>query len=308
MIVYEPNEHFLGDIFHLATSWTMVRIVRAVLGVGVYAAAICIPIVVFELQDRIALEPMIFSFLGVVLSILLVFRTNSAYDRWWEGRKQWGALVNHCRNLAVMVDATFPPDDHASRREVAVHTSNFVLALTEHLRKGVVLDHLELDEAKRAKYETKRHVPNHISADLMAVIEREYRAGHIDGYDLLNIKTHVQALLDILGACERIKKTPIPFSYATYIRIFILAYGALLPFALAPLMGVWAIVVVMFIMFAFLGLELMAAEIEGPFGLDCNDLPTGTIAATISENVFELLVPEGPQKPHHEAKLYEKIF
>ena len=97
MIIYEPNKHFLTDISHLAKSWTMVKIVRSVLAIGVYSAAVCFGLFYFDLGESMEMNLTVFSFLGVVLSILLVFRTNNSYDRWWEGRKQWGALVNHWR-------------------------------------------------------------------------------------------------------------------------------------------------------------------------------------------------------------------
>ena len=112
--------------------------------------------------------------------------------------------------------------------------------------------------------------------------------------------------MDILGACERIKKTPIPFSYAVFLKIFITAYGVLLPFALVTTLGLITIPLVMFIFFALLGVELLGEEIEDPFGLDCNDLPTGDIAHTIKGNVFEIL--EDRKGNARKYELYEKVF
>lgn len=107
--------------------------------------------------------------------------------------------------------------------------------------------------------------------------------------DFINIKGQHESLLDILGACERIKKTPIPFSYSVYIKVFISIYCLLLPFGLYLDFGWYTVPLTMFISFAMIGLELMAQEIEEPFGLDCNDLPTGDIAMNIKRNVHELL-------------------
>jgi putative membrane protein len=111
-----------------------------------------------------------------------------------------------------------------------------------------------------------------------------------------------------LGACERIKKTPIPFSYNIYLKTLILAYSALLPIGLIEEFGYFTIPVVMLIFFAFLGLEMLAQEIEEPFGLDCNDLPTGTIAQTIRNNVFEIvcLFAEVHEEPRRHD--FEKVF
>jgi ion channel-forming bestrophin family protein len=306
MIVYESNQHFLGDILHLAKSWTMVKIMRMVLAMGFYAGAIT-ALMMLLLPDHELMDASIFSFLGIVLSILLVFRTNNSYDRWWEGRKQWGALVNTCRNLAVTVHTTFPKEDMHSRHMMAKLIANFCLAFKEHLRKGVDLGELILlTDADRAEYATKSHIPNHISLQIHQLIHRVYKGGGITGEDYLNLKPHTQDLLDILGACERIRKTPIPFSYAVFIKVFIAAYALLLPFALVATFGLWTPPIMMLIFFAFIGIEMMAEEIENPFSLDCNNLPTGTLANTIKSNVFEILQAEkGQEAP---TELYQKIF
>ena len=183
-----------------------------------------------------------------------------------------------------MCTVCFPKKTKTVVRFMASHIANFCFALAEHLRQGVVLDHLiYLTPELRAEYESKDHIPNHIALQIFQRINQAYRKGDIDMGDYINIKAQHQALLDILGACERIKKTPIPFSYAVFVRIFILAYSFLLPVALVSTFGLWTIPLVMLIFFAFLGVELMAGEIEDPFGLDCNDLPTGNIAHTIKE-------------------------
>jgi putative membrane protein len=253
-------------------------------------------------------ESGVFSLLGIVLSILLVFRTNSAYDRWWEGRKEWGALVNHCRNLAALLHAALPAHDEESRRYLAAHVANFCIALKEHLRAGIKLDELvHVSAAERTLYAAKVHLPNYIAFQIQALIQAKFRSGDLAGEDLLNLRTHTQALLDVAGACERIKKTPIPFSYNVYLKVYIITYTLILPFGLLPDFGYAGIGLIMFIFFAFIGIELMAEEIEDPFGLDCNDLPIGDIAHTIKQNVYELLeVKHAEELPAKE--LYDKVF
>lgn len=307
MIVYEPNKHFLSDIRHLAKSWTMVKIVRAVIMIGFYTLLVCIAAMYIPQMKTMAIDISIFSFLGIVLSILLVFRTNNSYDRWWEGRKQWGALVNNCRNLAVLVHTSFPKEDLQNRHLLAKHISNFCIAFKEHLRSGVKMDELiYVSEEDKAVYANKAHIPNHISVQIHQVIHDVYKQGGITGDDHRNIKEQSAALLDILGACERIKKTPIPFSYSIFIKIFIMVYSLLLPFALVAEWGIYTVPIIMLVFFAFIGVEMMGSEIEDPFGLDCNDLPTGTIAHTIKENVFEIL--EAKKGDNLQAELYDKIF
>ena len=163
-----------------------------------------------------------------------------------------------------------------------------------------------LHDEERAEYETKGHIPNHIALQLFERLAEAHRNAEINEGDYINIKAQHQSLLDILGACERIKKTPIPFSYAVYLKIFITAYGLLLPFALVNMFHLSAIPISMFIFFALLGVELLGEEIEDPFGLDCNDLPTGDIAHTIKSNVFEIL--ESRTAAAVERELYEKVF
>jgi putative membrane protein len=306
MIIYEPNKNWFRDIGNLAKSWTMRKILRGVMLIGVLATIACMLLHYYDVMP--SLHSGIFSLLGIVLSILLVFRTNTAYERWWEGRKQWGNLVNNTRTLATMLQASLMPGDNESRFYFARHIANFAIALKEHLRTTVKLEelvHLEAGELEALKH--KQHKPNHIALWIYSKVRAIYSAGALTDADLISIKPQYEALLDTLGACERIKKTPIPFSYAVYIKIFITLYGIILPFGLFSDFSFYAIPLTMFIFFAMLGLELMAEEIEDPFGLDCNDLPTGDIATTIKKNVFEILEQEVIKEPVA-AEIYSKVF
>lgn len=306
MIVYEPNKNWLGDIMNLSKSWTMKKIVFAVVLIGIYSSLVVFLAQYFNYDPK--LHTGIFSLLGVLLSILLVFRTNSAYDRWWEGRKQWGALVNNTRNYAVYLNAMLPKADKDTRKYFCIWISNFCIAFKEHLRKGTKVEELiSITEEDKEDLETKAHIPNYIAFKLYDKLQVIYKSGTFTDADMINIKPQHQSLLDILGACERIKKTPIPFSYAVYIKIFVTMYGILLPFGLVTDFGWYTVPLVMFIFFAMIGLELMAEEIEEPFGLDCNDLPTGDIAHTIKNNVFEILEVDDRKKEPLERELYEKI-
>jgi ion channel-forming bestrophin family protein len=306
MIYYEPNKNWFRDIINLTTSWTIKKILYGVMCIGAMSTLIHFTLVHFNLIP--SLHSGIFSLLGIVLSILLVFRTNTAYDRWWEGRKQWGHLVNSSRNLALQAQVILPKDDVESREFIAKNISNFSIALSSHLRKGVILDDLVLTTpAEKEELKKKQHIPGYIATSIYNRLHQIYKAGAITDADLINIKNNHEALLDVAGACERIRKTPIPFSYAVYIKVFVSLYGVMLPFGLHADFGVYAIPLTMFIFFAMLGLELMAQEIEDPFGLDCNDLPTGEIAQTIKRNVFEILECEKSVKPL-EAQLYTKVF
>lgn len=308
MIVYESNKSWFQDVIHFSNSWTMYRILRATFVIALLTTLICVALLEFLGTTWLKMDTSFFSLLGVVLSILLSFRTTTAYDRWWEGRKTWGALVNNCRNLAAYIHTAFPAADLASRSLLAQQISNFCLALKEHLRNGTKIEELiGLSPEERTELAQHSNVPLYFAVQILQRIQQVYQGGGISGEDHLNIKVHSQELINVLGICERIKKTPIPFSYDVYLKVFISVYAICLPFALLPTCGYYAIPMVAFVFFAFVGLELMAEEIEDPFGLDCNDLPTGSIALTIKKNVFEILEVDRSaiEVP---AALYTKIF
>lgn len=305
MIIYEPNKNWFRDLRNLTTSWTIRKVMNGVALVGALSLVACGLLYYFDVEPR--LHSGIFSLLGVVLSILLVFRTNTAYDRWWEGRKQWGSLVNHTRSMAVMLEAALPGGDADSRKFFARHIANFAISMKEHLRKGVKAEELDMTPEEVTSYQLADHKPNFFASLIYKRMHVIYKAGAFTDADLMNLRPHHDALLDTLGSCERIRKTPIPFSYSVYIKIFISAYGLMLPFGLYLDFGFYTVPLTMFIFFAMIGLELMAQEIEDPFGLDCNDLPTGDIAQTIRKNVAEILgvsrVQAGAEK-----EIYQKIF
>ena len=308
MILYKTNGNWFGDISHLFTSYTMKRITWSVLAIGVYAALFVGVVEYWNLHRYLAMDTMMFSVLGLILGLFLGFRTNTAYDRWWEARKQWGALVNHSRNMAIYVDSMWPESDVGIRRFMAKHIANFAHALAWHLRDGTRLDELVyLSAEERAYYESKGHIPNFIALRIFQRMSDAHRNGDINLGDYINIKTQHQALLDILGACERIKKTPIPFSYNVYLKLFVTAYGILLPMGLEESFGWTTVPLTMLVFFALLGIELMGEEIEDPFGLDCNDLPTNNIAHTIKGNVFEILEDRKPVETDRK-ELYERVF
>jgi len=308
VILYKTNDNWFGDIANLWSSYTMTRIMRWVGWTALFNLLIIIAFKQFEQMQLAIVSPAIYTLIGLVLSILLVFRTNTAYDRWWEGRKQWGALVNNARNLAVYVHGSFPRSDEDVRRFYGKQISNFCLGLVEHLRDGVQVDELiYLSEEERVRFKAANHVPNLIVRRMYERLSQAHEIGEISNADFINLGPLHKSFLDILGACERIKKTPIPFSYAVYLKIFITVYIAVLPFALVEAFGWLTIPLSMFITFALLGVELLGQEIEDPFGLDCNDLSTGLIAHTIKKNVFEILEDRYTVE-EHERELYEKVF
>ena len=229
------------------------------------------------------------SLVGFVISLLLVFRTNTAYDRWWEGRKQWGALVNNTRNLAIKLSIKMPKGFKQRRQLIRILITNYVFAMKEHLRDGVIAEeleeHPEFDKVAVLKMD---HVPNGIAQNLYLEIMRLREENHITDEQLIVIDQEFRSLTDIIGACERIKKTPIPYSYNAFIKKFIFLYVVSLPFGTITSFGYATVFVVVFLFYILASLELIAEEIEDPFGTDANDLPTDTLSSTIQRNLVEI--------------------
>jgi putative membrane protein len=227
--------------------------------------------------------------LGIVLGLFLVFRTNTAYDRWWEGRKLWGLMVNNTRNLAVKINTYLAEDDKANREWFAQMIVNIPHALKEHLRHGVKPDDLDIvDSEMNKRVEASKHVPNTISSMIYARCNDLYRKGQFTGDHLIILDRELKEFSDIVGACERIKNTPIPYSYSMYIKKFIFIYLLTLPFGLVTREEYLTIPIVLLITYVLLGVELIAEEIEDPFGKDSNDLPTDELSSKIKENVREI--------------------
>jgi len=224
----------------------------------------------------------------------LVFRTNSAYDRWWEGRKLWGSMVNSTRNLALKLHAYLPAEDHEERTWFACIIPNFVYVVKDHLRKDVKADSLTwIDEKQLVAVKASKHKPNKILSWIFNRVNQLYTSGTITGDQLINLDKELKDLTDIMGACERIRNTPIPYSYTMYIKKFIFIYIVTLPFGFVTTSEYMTIPIVLLISFILLSVELIAEEIEDPFGTDVNDLPTDELADKIHDNIREILSAPG---------------
>ena len=230
------------------------------------------------------------SLLGFAISMLLVFRTNTAYDRWWEGRKLWGSLVNNSRNLAIKLNSILARDDEKNRSFFKKIIPLFASELRIHLQNEKTRLALDTDpHPEIAGFDNSKHIPNQIVALMMNKVHLLHRDKAISDYHLLFLNNELQSFLDICGACERIKNTPIPYSYSAFIKKFIFFYVITLPLGFALSLGYLTIPVVIFIFYVLASLEIIAEEIEDPFGKDDNDLPMQKIATNIGKNVEDIL-------------------
>jgi ion channel-forming bestrophin family protein len=292
MVKYNPKVWF-SHIFHGYSRHVMRTLTPAVLFMALFSALLCYLLLdVFNIHES-DFKPTtdMHSLLGVVLGLFLVFRTNSAYDRWWEGRKLWGSYVNNTRNLAHKLNAFLPQDDLENRQWFSKMISNLVVSTRDHLRNEAGYTNLQVpDEHFLPRMRKAIHIPNRISSLLYERVNELYRKDVITGNHLFVIDKELKEFSDIIGACERIKNTPIPYSYTMYLKQFIFIYIITLPLAFVTKTGYMAIPMVSLITFVLLSVELIAEEIEDPFGKDINDLPTDELSERIAENVEEILI------------------
>jgi putative membrane protein len=290
MVNYNPKAWF-SLILH-AYSRHVMRTLRPVLiFMGVYSAVCCYLILdVFRLHEKDFHSTIgMHSLLGIVLGLFLVFRTNSAYDRWWEGRKLWGSMVNNTRNLSHKLNAFLKKDDFENRNFFARMIPNFAISVKDHLRNGSNLNHFDPVGVNFSdQFNQINHIPNKISSLMYERANELYVNKTLSGDQLFLIDKELKEFSDILGACERIKNTPIPYSYTMYIKKFIFIYIITLPFGFVTQTEYMTIPIVILISFVIFSVELIAEEIEDPFGRDINDLPTDELSLKIRENVHEI--------------------
>lgn len=293
MISYNPKDWFTF-IFRFHKADTVRILFPMILAMCAYSGLVAfLELEVWKLSkdNYVRNLTLLHNLLGFVLSLLLVFRTNSAYDRWWEGRKLWGSLVNNSRNMAMKLNAYLSIDDTTTRQQAARLITSYAHTLKKHLRGEQVTFELDQQEhPELASINNNHHVPNQVAALLAKKINRLYKEGKISGEQLLALNPELMSFADICGACERIKNTPIPYSYSAFVKKFIFFYVMTLPFGFVFSLGYYVVPVVAFVFYVLASLELIAEEIEDPFDGDDNDVPTQKIAEGITRHVNEILL------------------
>ena len=287
MIKYNPKIWF-KHIISLNHSDTIIKLWKELIALGIFTLCIAyLEINYFRNSEKFTQLMQIYSLIGFVLSLLLVFRTNTAYDRWWEGRKKWGELVNNSRNLAIKISAL--SDDPETRAYFKRMISNYVFAMKEHLREGVKVDELDLTEEEKKEISQFEHKPNYIAEKMYAKLHSMKKNGKLTEENYIVIDVNLKTFSDIIGACERIKNTPIPYSYSMFLKKFIFIYVTTVPLAFVNSFGYYSSLVSIFVFYVLVSIEILAEEIEDPFGKDDNDLPTDDLCQKIKANVSEVL-------------------
>ncbi len=294
MISYKPKDWFTF-VFRFHKADTFRQLLPLIIGICIYSGAIVyLELEYWKLSEKNYLRNLtiLHTLLGFAISMLLVFRTNTAYDRWWEARKLWGSLVNNSRNLAMKLNILLPPEEKVQRSFFKKIIPAYAYALHNHLHKETTRVEL-FDDKEHShlfnKIDFAKHIPNQTALLMYQHIYQLHKEGKITGDQLLFINPEIQSFTDICGACERIKNTPIPFSYSVFIKKFIFFYVMTLPWGFVFQLGYFTIPVVAFIFYVLASLELIAEEIEDPFSGDQNDVPTIAIAKNIHKHVYEIL-------------------
>ena len=282
MIYYDPHR-WLDHFFDVRGS--LIREISARVSVCTLFA---VGVVAFHYWVApIGTSVVLHSIVGVALGLLLVFRTNASYDRYWEGRKLWGGIVNETRNLIRGARVHLGSDRELLLRLTA-WTAMFPWAVIRALRGDDTLGPAAsfLSEEERQAAIRAQHPGLHVAQKMTECLREALTKGHITGYIFAALDQNIQLLVDYLGGCERIRKTPLPFAYVVHLRRALVIYCFTLPFSLVDMYGWFAVLDTAVVAYIFFGIEEIGVEIEGPFGSDENDLPMEDISESIRKNLF----------------------
>jgi putative membrane protein len=283
------ERHFWAEALAIAGSATPLILPRALL-FGLYAAAVTTVDLSADLPDlNIEITP--FEVAGGVLSLLLVLRTNAGYERWWEGRRIWGDIVNRSRNLAVAA-LSYGPDDPAWRDRIVRRTAAFAHAARQSLRGDRSTGELSrvLGRTEAEAIVASAHMPSAV-AGLIGESLRDARDRlGLDGFALLRLDPERAALIDDIGGCERIVKTPLPLAYRVEIRRFLILFIAAIPLAVVRRVFWFTPIVTILVAAPMLAIDRIGTELQDPFSKDSlNHLPLDEICATIEGNLMTML-------------------
>ncbi|MBN8660569.1 MAG: hypothetical protein LCH63_03475 [Candidatus Melainabacteria bacterium] len=283
-------KHAMGIWLHPFTRFHQIPVASRV---WVYLAVMTVYCVLVEwvagrnFNSRVMKEAGAAAFSSAVLGLLLVFRTNTAYDRWWEGRKLWGQLVNDSRNLCLKIYHLhgLPTIEKVRLGELVI---TFAYSLKHHLRN--TKPSRRLPGLQDLPTDKNVNIPVFVANKMFDIVYEWQNKEKIDGFARLQLDYHMRAFMDILGACERIKNSPLALSYRAFMRQGIAINLIALPWYVLPEFELlWSLPLILIGAYFLIGLELIAEDIEEPFGKDGDDLPLDTICNTIQNTVSDIL-------------------
>lgn len=232
-----------------------------------------------------------FEYAGFIMGLILVFRVNAGYDRWWEARKIWGSVVNQSRNLAIIIANYATTDDKISKLNVMNYIAALPYLMKNNLRGEASLDevmHL-LDKSVLTQLEQSTHKVNCLSSIIAKALHDCHKQGQLDSFSFMQAEEKRAAILDCQGACERILKTPMPFVMAVKSRRFIFLFLLTLPFALVNVSMLISPFVTGLVAYALFSLDQIGIELQNPFSeKNLSHLPLNDICTTIEANIAQI--------------------
>lgn len=238
---------------------------------------------------------------NLVLGLLLVFRTNTSYERFWEGRKAWGTITASIRNLGHLIWVTIA-ETEPTDREKKISTLRllvaFAVATKLHLRQQAIDSELEalMTPDQFLKLKAVKLPPLQLAVWIGDYLQQQYNRNLVTTNQLTAMNILVNELLEALTTCERILLTPIPLAYTIYLKRLLLIYCLSLPFQVVDTLHWWTTPIAIILSFVLLGIEEIGTEIENPFGNDANDLPLEEICTTILDNIEDLIAVNSQDK------------
>lgn len=280
---------------NIPISYIFGKIRKDLLLITIYSIAIAI---LYENLHftRLSIPIAIPAIMGTVLSLLLGFRSNQAYDRWWEARHIWGAIVNDSRTLARQVlcftETLYEGDEvHKFRERIIRRQMGWSYCLGNSLRGQNALRGLEKYISQEELNYVRRY--DNIPVALLELHAHDLKLGLENGwinrFQQVEIDRTLSRLCDAMGKCERIKNTVFPVTYSMYIHYSMMLFIALLPFAVIEFFGLMEVPVVVAIATSFLLIEKMAIHLQDPFENKPTDTPMTTIARGIERNLAQML-------------------
>lgn len=245
----------------------------------------------FLLEHNLHINPNIFTLFGIALAIFLGFRNSVSYDRFWEGRKLWGALLNDTRSLARQSHSLISSSDYDEKREEFINLLiAFVYSLKHQLRQTDANDDItRLVSKDFANNLNEVHFkPIIILRELGNWVKNAKKEGNLDSMSQLAFEENLNKLSDIVGGCERISSTPIPYTYSVLLHRTVYIYCFMLPFGFVETLGWVTPFAIVFIAYTYVAIEAIADELEDPFGTQPNDLALDTMAQMIENTLLEL--------------------
>ncbi|TAH25320.1 MAG: hypothetical protein EAZ07_07295 [Cytophagales bacterium] len=286
MVEYNPRDWF-SLIFKFHKGDTLNILWPGMITVAIYTATI---VYIERNVFNIVNSAVIHSLLAFVISLLLVFRTNTAYERWWEGQKLWTQLSASIRNISFKLNGLLPSEMESDKEKFFLLISNYPYSIINQLQKNTLIKHYKISEKyPLTTFTNTEHAPNKILTILYEEIVQLRKIDVIDSTQMRLLDIDIAQLNLISNNCERIKSTPIPYSYSMFLKKFLFAYILTLPFGFGEQLGYYLAPIVSFVFYVLLSLELIAASIEDPFGNDTEDLPLLDMSNKIRQEAAEIM-------------------